>query len=83
MSETRRKTKTEAAPKADRAVSPCCCAGVGPHLSALVGNAFEGPVFKHFRNAGVEVLMGMRALLDAQIEMLQREGQKGSKVPVE
>jgi hypothetical protein len=83
MSETRRRTKTAGAPKADR-VSPCCCGGVGPHLSALVGNAFEGPVFKHFRNAGVEVLMGMRALLDAQIEMLQREEQKkGSKVPVE
>jgi hypothetical protein len=83
MRETRRKTKAEAGPQSRLAFSPCCCAGVGPHLSALVGNAFEGPVFKHFRNAGVEVLMGMRALLDAQIEMLQREQQKGRKVPVE
>ena len=83
MKETRRKTKTAAAPPPGRAFSSCYCTGVGPVLSTIVGNAFEGPVFKHFRNAGVEVLMGMRALLDAQIEMLQREQQKGRKVPVE
>jgi hypothetical protein len=83
MKDTRRKTKAEAAPQASRAFRPCYCAGVGPQLSALVGHAFDGPVFKHFRNAGVEVLMGMRAVIDAQIEMLQREEQKGRKVPVE
>jgi hypothetical protein len=79
MRETRRRAKAEAAPEAAHAFTPC----VGPHLSALVSHAFEGPVFKHFRNAGVEVLLGMRALLDAQIEALQREEQKGRKVPVE
>jgi hypothetical protein len=83
MRETRRKTKAATAPQPGRTFSSCYCAGGGPLLSTLVGNAFEGPVFKHFRNAGVEVLMGMRALLDAQIEMLQREEQKGRKVPVE
>jgi hypothetical protein len=84
MRETRRRTKAEAVTQTGPAVSPCYCAGVGPNLSALVGHAFDGPVFKHFRNAGVEVLMGMRALIDAQIEMLKREEQKpGRKVPVE
>jgi hypothetical protein len=48
-----------------------------------MGGAFEGPVFHHFRNAGVEVLLGLRDILDAQIEALRREEQKGRKVPVE
>jgi len=43
----------------------------------------QGPVFDHFRNAGVEVLKGMRAILDAQIDALSREARKGTKIPVE
>jgi hypothetical protein len=62
---------------------PCYCAGAGPRLTTLMGGMCEGPVFDHFRNAGVEVLLGLRAMLDAQIEALTRKERKGTRVPVE
>jgi hypothetical protein len=66
------------------AFTPCCCSGIGPHLSALLAGAAQNPVFDHFRNAGVEVLKGFRAALDAQIEYLSREERRGGRrVPVE
>ena len=61
----------------------CACLGVGPRLTTLMAAQCQGPVFDHFRNAGMEVLKGMRAILDAQIEALSREDRKGTKIPVE
>ncbi|MBI3696874.1 MAG: hypothetical protein HY238_18820 [Acidobacteria bacterium] len=62
----------------------CYCAGVGPRLSALLDGAMlNAPGFDHFRSAGVEVLMGLRAILDAQIEAIQKKSRKGTRVPVE
>ena len=64
--------------------SLCYCAGAGPRLSALLGAAVvQAPGFDHFRSAGVEVLMGLRAILDAQIEAMQKKSRKGTRVPVE
>jgi hypothetical protein len=37
----------------------------------------------HFRNARVEVLKGLRAVIDSRIERLSSEPQKGTSVPVE
>ena len=61
----------------------CYCAGVGPRMTALTSGMLQGPVFDHFRTAGVEVLLGLRAILDAQIDALTRKPRKGTKVPVE
>ncbi|MBI3667153.1 MAG: hypothetical protein HY236_13180 [Acidobacteria bacterium] len=61
----------------------CYCAGAGPRLTALAGGMCQGPMFDHFRSAGVEVLKGFRAILDAQIEILTRQQKKGTRVPVE
>lgn len=76
--------KASQTPRQQAAWTPCYCAGVGPRLSALTAGMFQGPVFDHFRTAGVEVLLGLRAILDAQIEAMSREARKkGTKVPVE
>ena len=74
------------APNAPRRQAPwgqCYCAGAGPRLTALSSGLLQGPVFDHFRTAGVEVLLGLRAILDAQIEALTRKPRKGTKVRVE
>ena len=73
--------------KANKMAAPtpqCYCAGTGPRLTALLGGAMvDAPGFAHFRSAGVEVLMGLRAILDAQIEAMQKKSRKGTRVPVE
>ena len=70
-------------PRPQAARPQCYCAGAGPRLTALTSGAFQGPVFDHFRTAGLEVLLGIRAILDAQIEYMSRNQQKGVRVPVE
>jgi hypothetical protein len=40
-------------------------------------------VTKHFRNARVEVLKGIRQMIDYRIEQLERTGQRGQKITVE
>ncbi len=82
-----KKANAKPRPNAPRQQAPwgtCYCAGAGPRLTALTGGVFQGPVFDHFRTAGVEVLLGLRAILDAQIDaMAKRQQRKGTKVSVE
>ena len=80
MKRANRRTEAEAAPGS---WTQCACAGAGPRLTALMATQCRGPVFDHFRNASVEVLKGLRAILDARIEAMTREGRKGTRVPVE
>jgi hypothetical protein len=40
-------------------------------------------VTRHFRNARVEVLKGIRQMIDHRIERLERTGQPGQKITVE
>ncbi|HYM12513.1 MAG TPA: hypothetical protein VEU62_17380 [Bryobacterales bacterium] len=61
----------------------CYCLGSGPRLTALTANMFQGPVFDHFRAAGLEVLLGLRAVLDAEIEVMTKRAKKGTRIPVE
>jgi predicted Fe-Mo cluster-binding NifX family protein len=50
----------------------------------MTGAMGSSQAFEHFRNAGIEVLKGFRAVLDAQIEALgRRQSERGTKIPVE
>lgn len=59
------------------------CTVAAPQISALLGRCWPEQTQEHFRNARVEVLKGIRSLLDARIEQLSQHPQKGTKVSVE
>lgn len=40
-------------------------------------------VLEHFRNARIEVLKGLRQIIDNRIQRLHRTGQHGQKITVE
>jgi hypothetical protein len=66
----------------------CLCAGSGPALSNLVDQAMRQlgpsePVRQHFRQARIEVLKGLRALLDEQITAAQQPASKGTRLSVD
>lgn len=62
----------------------CGCMGAGPALTGLLGRLGPAKAREHFRAARVEVLKGMRALIDARIDRLSRtEPSGGTSVPVE
>jgi hypothetical protein len=60
----------------------CICMGVGPKLSEMLKCRSEEAA-GHLRNARVEFLKGLRALIDERIEHLSAKGKKGTSVPVE
>lgn len=68
-----------------RQATACVCMGAGPMLSELLKRL--GPdesVRQHFRNARIEVLKGLREMLDRRIAELSKPVQpKGAKVVVE
>jgi hypothetical protein len=73
-------------PVVEKGCSHCVCAGAGPELSRVVKQALDVPegVSQHFRNASVEVLKGLRELLDHRIEKLTKpEEPRGTKVSVD
>ncbi len=59
------------------------CTVAIPQISALLGHCWPEETQEHFRNARVEVLKGIRSLLDARIEHLSQHTQKGTKLTVE
>ena len=59
------------------------CNVAGPQLEALLDHCWPEGAQQHFRNARVEVLKGIRSMLDARIERLSQSAQKGTKVTVE
>jgi hypothetical protein len=62
----------------------CFCMGAGPELFGMFRRMGPEAARKHFRNARLEVLRGMRAVIDYRIEELSKsEGRKGTKVNVE
>ena len=77
MNQTKKKS-------AKTASGPCLCQGAGPALSELLQRLAppEG-ARRHFETARVEVLKGLRALLDARIEQLTKPAPKGEKIAVE
>ena len=71
--------------KQTHAHAPGCffCSVAAPQIEAFIDHLWPENTREHFRNARIEVLKGMRGLLDARIERLSKHGQKGTKVTVE
>jgi hypothetical protein len=59
------------------------CEVAGPQIEAFFDRCWPGPTQEHFRNARIEVLKGIRSMLDARIERLSQRTAKGTKVTVE
>ena len=59
------------------------CEIAGPQLSAFLDRIWPEHTKEHFRNARIEVLKGIRSVLDTRIEHLSQHAQRGTKVTVE
>jgi hypothetical protein len=59
------------------------CAVAAPQVEAFLDHVWPKDTREHFHNARIEMLKGMRSMLDARIDRLSRHEQKGSKVTVE
>jgi hypothetical protein len=63
-------------------VESCPCRDLEEHLAALLG--VRSPVARrHLRNARIEMLKALRAVIDDRIEHLSRAGAKGTKIAVD
>jgi hypothetical protein len=59
------------------------CDIAGPQIEALMDHVWPKDTREHFRNARIEMLKGVRGMLDARIEHLSKHASKGTKVTVE
>ena len=71
------------AKKAAHADSPCVCMGFGPEISRVLRGLGNDGAKNHFRTARVEVLKGLRALIDQRIESLSKRSGRGATIKVE
>lgn len=71
--------------KQNAAHAPGCffCTIAGPQIDAFIDHLWPRGTREHFRNARVEVLKGVRSIIDARIEHLSEHEAKGTKVSVE
>ncbi len=59
-------------------------ARLGADIDYMLRNfAGSGEACEHFAHARVEVLKGIRAIIDARIDRLSAEGRKGTAIKVE
>ena len=62
----------------------CFCMGAGPEMFSMFKKLGPDSAMKHFRNARIELLKGMRELIDKRISELSTQTEKkGTKVAVE
>ena len=59
------------------------CTIAGPQIEAMLDHIWPEQTQEHFRTARIEVLKGIRSLLDARIERLSQHESKGTSVTVE
>jgi hypothetical protein len=59
------------------------CDVAAPQIEAFLDHVWPQNTREHFRNARIEMLKGMRSMLDARIDHLSRHSDKGTKVTVE
>jgi hypothetical protein len=71
--------------KSNKSQSPVClCQGLGPGLSEWLRHL--GPpeqARQHFEAARLEILKGLRALIDARIQQVSKRRNKGQTIQVE
>ncbi len=62
----------------------CFCGGAGPRFTARAREVRMNATAEHFRNAGVEILKGLRTILDTGIDRLTRDpNARGTTVNVD
>jgi len=59
------------------------CDIAAPQIEAMMDHVWPQNTREHFRNARIEMLKGMRSMLDARIDHLSKHASKGTKVTVE
>jgi len=59
------------------------CTVAAPQIEAFFNHVWPEETQEHFRAARVEMLKGIRTLVDARIERLSKDAKKGTKVTVE
>jgi hypothetical protein len=74
-----------AGPASESRSHECFCMGAGPEITRLVKSLCPGSAMEHFHSAHIEILKGLRELLDHRIAALSRDAESkcGTKVPVE
>ncbi len=66
------------------AAQHCICAGTGPSFTRMIEALAPEDAVGHFRAARIEMLKGIRAMIDHRIEALSNPPEKkGTKVTVE
>jgi hypothetical protein len=74
--------KTAAASTKTANTQACLCMGMGPKVTEMLQCRSEQAA-GHLRNARIEFLKGLRALIDERIEHLSGKSRRGTAVPVE
>ena len=59
------------------------CSVAAPQIEAFMDHVWPKNTREHFRNARIEMLKGMRSMLDARIDRLSKHDAKGTKVSVD
>lgn len=59
------------------------CDIAAPQIEAMMDHVWPQNTREHFRNARIEMLKGMRSMLDARIDHLSKHEAKGAKITVE
>jgi hypothetical protein len=79
MSVRRKATSKRAAP----AEAECLCMGFGPEFARMLRGFGSDSAKTHFRSARVEVLRGLRDLIDHRIDTLSKRPRRGTTIEVE
>lgn len=61
----------------------CLCMGFGPEIARMLRGLGSDSARGHFRSARIEVLRGLRALIDHRIETLSKRPGRGTAIEVE
>jgi len=59
------------------------CSVAAPQIKAFMDQMWPKNTREHFRNARIEMLKGMRSILDARIDSMSKHEARGAKVTVE
>jgi hypothetical protein len=59
------------------------CDFAAPQVKSFFDHVWPQNTREHFRNARIEMLKGMRSMLDARIDHLSKHAARGTTVPVE